>query len=387
MKICILTQPLRTNYGGLLQAFALQKVLRDMGHDVETDLNGVLRRKSLLKRLIFAVTFVVRRYFFCSKKIVPPRYRLAGFKYRDEDASISAINTQRFIANHIRTTAFFCGSVVPSEAKLAEYDALVVGSDQVWRGAYSKLPSYFLEFTKDIPASKLKRVSYAASFGINNMSEFSATDMKLCGVGAKLFDAISVREDSGVALCRDNFGVEATHVLDPTMLLSADDYIATIEEGDKGRRDNILMTYVLDKSDDKSAIVDRVAQKLNLNPISVMPEQKFSHKLKDPSKAIFPAVSTWLAGFRDAKFVVTDSFHGCVFSIIFNRPFIAIQNSGRGSARFTSLLKIFGLESRMVSSIDDLTDDMISEIDFDRVNKVKTEWIERSMNFLKKGLQ
>ncbi len=386
MKICILTQPLHWNYGGLLQAFALQKVLRDMGHDVETDANGALRRKSLLKRISFALTFAVKRYLFGSKKVVPSRYRFAGLNYRDE-VVVPEVNTRRFIENHIRTTDFFGSEVAPTESKLAEYDALVVGSDQVWRGAYSKLPSYFLEFTKDIPSSKLKRVSYAASFGIDNMSEFSSTDMKLCSVGAKLFNAISVREDSGVALCREGFDVDATHVLDPTMLLSAEDYISTIEEGDKEQRDNVMMAYVLDRGEDKSAIVDAVAKKLNLTPLSIMPKAKFSHGMKDPSKAILPAVSTWLAGFRDAKFVVTDSFHGTVFSIIFNKPFIAIQNSRRGSARFTSLLKIFGLESRLASSVDDLTDDMLEGVDFERVNKVRKEWIEMSMIFLKKGLK
>ena len=73
-----------------------------------------------------------------------------------------------------------------------------------------------------------------------------------------------------------------------------------------------------------------------------------------PAACTSPAVEQWLRGFMDARYVVVDSFHGCVFSILFNKPFIAIANSGRGETRFTSLLKTFGLSSRLIHGAEEL---------------------------------
>ena len=125
---------------------------------------------------------------------------------------------------------------------------------------------------------------------------------------------------------------------------------------------------------------------MGLTLLEVMPEEIFNKHTKDISKCIFPSVSKWLAGFRDASFVVTDSFHGTVFSIIFNKPFISIANKKRGVSRFTSLLKIFGLENRLISSREEISDHLLDGIDFDRINDIKEEWQKKSLGFLKDNL-
>ena len=146
------------------------------------------------------------------------------------------------------------------------------------------------------------------------------------------------------------------------------------------------MCYVLDKTPEKSAIINSVKEKLNLRTLEVMQEEPLTLETKDISKCIYPSVSKWLSGFRDASFVVTDSFHGTVFSIIFNKPFICIGNQMRGLTRFTSLLKIFGLENRLIFSQKDFSEKLLENIDYEKVNSIKQQWQSKSIEFLKENL-
>jgi len=109
---------------------------------------------------------------------------------------------------------------------------------------------------------------------------------------------------------------------------------------------------------------------------------------KNPERFVLPPVTQWLQSFMDAKFIVTDSFHGCVFSIIFNKPFIAIGNEGRGLTRFISLLKVFKLENRLMLKSSELTDTLIfSDINWDQVNEIIKLEQARSTEFLNKNLK
>ena len=120
-----------------------------------------------------------------------------------------------------------------------------------------------------------------------------------------------------------------------------------------------------------------------------MPEKKTTYENcgKQIEKCIYPPVEQWIKGFMDAHFVVTDSFHGCVFSILFNKPFIAISNSGRGKSRFLSLLSIFGLEERLIDNPGDCVPELIgSVINWESVNSILEEKRKESFHFLKTHL-
>lgn len=337
MKIGILTQPLHTNYGGLLQAFALQKFLRDMGHDV---LTVDYARKS---RAWLAPYRLARR---CVSKFILRRKNVSLFpKPLSQGAGKF---TRRFIDENIRTTKKIFAPACARDFEEYGFDAFVVGSDQTWRPAYSPyMPTFFLNFLGN--DTKTRRVAYASSFGKDEW-EFTPKMTAMCAPLAKKFHAISVREDSGVALCKKYLGVPAEHLIDPTMLLSKEDYCAIIERDeargllDKREPARRLFAYVLDAEGEKAEIIKQVAGTLDLIPEEIMPKRE---DLISGTKA-YPPVSAWLRGFRDAEFVVTDSFHGCVFSVIFNKPFIAIGNASRGLSRFHSLLKMFGLEDRLI---------------------------------------
>ena len=385
MEILILTQPLHTNYGGLLQAYALQQILKGMGHDVVTDRLGVVRKLPLWNR---ALRFLYHAVQFCILKnyrYYPYRYLFVSFDKESKAKRSISINTDRFVNTHIDTIDLLTRSNESVIDAVRQFDAIVVGSDQVWRATMSDIPTYFLSFTKAI---NVKRIAYAASFGTDDLNEYSKMDMKIASESIKLVDAVSVREKSGVHLCRDYFKMDAVHVLDPTMLLSKDDYLKLIEEEDKPCSENILLTYVLDRTQEKNDIIQRVGEALHLTSCENGAVKYFSNVVEsNVSECIYPSVSRWVAGFRDAQFVVTDSFHGTVFSIIFNKPFVAILNSKRGSSRFISLLSVLGLENRLISTTNDLLEEHLKPIDYTEVNKILNDWRYLSISFMERHLK
>ena len=385
MEILILTQPLHTNYGGLLQAYALQQILKGMGHDVVTDRLGVVRKLPLWNR---ALRFLYHAVQFCILKnyrYYPYRYLFVSFDKESKAKRSISINTDRFVNTHIDTIDLLTRSNESVIDAVRQFDAIVVGSDQVWRATMSDIPTYFLSFTKAI---NVKRIAYAASFGTDDLNEYSKMDMKIASESIKLFDAVSVREKSGVHLCRDYFKMDAVHVLDPTMLLSKDDYLKLIEEEDKPCSENILLTYVLDRTQEKNDIIQRVGEALHLTSCENGAVKYFSNVVEsNVSECIYPSVSRWVAGFRDGQFVVTDSFHGTVFSIIFNKPFVAILNSKRGSSRFISLLSVLGLENRLISTTNDLLEEHLKPIDYTEVNKILNDWRYLSISFMERHLK
>ena len=371
--ILILTQPLHINYGGLLQAFALQKTVKNLGFEAATNsvlLNG--KQKITVKRI----------WKFCINKAKTVAKVILGHNVMTpEKYKTISRNTQRFIDNFIQTERI----TKIAEEQLAKYDIFLVGSDQVFRKLYSPVTEYFLNALKDRD-DKVK-FTYAASFGTDDLSEWTEEDIATCKTLAPKFKAVSVREDSGVEIFRNVFGTHAELVLDPTLLLEKEDYEKIIDEEDSAVKSNVLMCYVLDKSPEKTQIISQIMQKTGLDLLEVMPEEIFNKHTKDIERCVYPSVSKWIAGFRDADFVVTDSFHGTVFAIIFNKPFICIGNRERGLSRFTSLLKIFGLENRLVFSPEEFSDKLLEDIDYEKVNSIKKQWQEKSIAFLKDNLR
>ena len=374
MKIGILTLPLYTNYGGLLQAYALQTVLRKMGHEVWVEYrrnNKYNIKKYIWQAMVFVLSFFSSRY----KRIYIPT---------EKENEIIGQYTNQFVLRYINKTV----PIYTRNKKLLEqygFEAYIVGSDQIWRPRYSRgLANAFLDFTK---GKNVKRISYAASFG-TDVWEFTEKQTKQCALLAKKFDALSVREDSGVFLCEKFFNVKAVQVLDPTLLLEKDDYIRIIKEKNIPEIDVEIFTYILDQSKEKQRIVDYISKILNWGVFTVMPKSKYEEVgSKHIADCIFAPVECWLQGFWKAKYVITDSFHGTVFSIIFNKPFIVIANKGRGLSRFTSLLNKFELKDRLIYSFEDLSKEKVChQIDFDKVNAIRKYEILKSINFLSRNL-
>lgn len=371
MKIGILTVALHNNYGGLLQAYALQLVLKRLGH---TPI--MLRRESTNVKLRFLRVLKKVVYCLCGKHAVTNR-----------DRKQIEINTSEFIRQYIQPLS----PELTSTKALRDYtrkqslEGLVVGSDQVWRPIYSPcISNFFFDFAKDLPVQK--RLSYAASFGVNTW-DFSRSQTEQCKSLIGLFDAVSVREQSGVELCKKFLNTDAQFVLDPTLLLDKEDYETIVKDRGEPTREGQLFIYVLDQTKTKKSLVAQIAGQTGYEVYNCMPQLQDYQELtkKNVSQFVFPRVTTWLRSFMDAKMVVTDSFHGCIFSILFNRPFWVIPNENRGTTRFHSLLKFFHLENRIVTP-DCGTFNWLQPIDWTQVNAQRQTARHESINYLKQHL-
>lgn len=344
MKVGILTLPLHTNYGGILQAYALQTVLERMGHEVVVFQNGY---DGIIRFPFYKMPFIwgKRILLDCLKGRHLPVF-LEGRRKRE--LPVVTQHTKKFIDTYIHT----CHVNRLDEILALGLDAIVVGSDQIWRREYfrriwkAEITDAYLGF---IDGKEIIRVAYAVSFGKKSW-DYSQEETAACSTLAGSFNAVSVREDSAVDLCQKHLGVKAEHVLDPTLLLSRQDYVDLIQKANVAPNAGKLFAYILDKTAGKTAFVNRVAEKTGTRPYYI---DCLSVDYSKPiEKRIVPPVESWLRGFFDAELVVTDSFHGCVFSIIFGKPFIAIGNVNRGLSRFESLLKMFGAENRLITNLD-----------------------------------
>lgn len=366
MKIAILTLPLHTNYGGILQCYALQTVLERMGYKVR-----LLTKPKYNSRyyLIYPLAVCKRLFkrFILGKKVAITM----------NPEQLIRQHTNRFIHRNIH---HYYKKVWDSN--IASYfDAIVVGSDQVWRPMYYYRPieEAFLSFLGD---ADIKRIAYAASFGVD-YCEYTEEQRKLCSSLLKKFNAVSVRESSGVLLCQEYFNAKAVQVLDPTLLLSADDYRALIKKSWTQPSKGNLLVYMIDRTKEKEEFVERISQEKGLTPFWMSSEA--DDDTLPLEKRIKMPVEQWLRSFDDAEFVLTDSFHGCVFSIIFRKQFLAIGNKERGLSRFQSLLSLFSLQDRLILSPDEYRDNL-SSIDYSQVQIQLHVLQKQSYLFLKTNL-
>ena len=361
----MLTLPLNLNYGGILQCYALQTVLERMGHEVQVLTRPQYGRSYYIIYPLAVCKRLLKRFILGKKVDI--------FKAPHQ---IIRQHTDRFIHQYIH-------QYIQREwtAKIAShFDAIVVGSDQVWRPLYYQpIEEAFLSFLGD---AKIKRVAYAASFGVDHC-EYTEEQRKICSSLLKKFKAVSVRESSGVQLCQEYFDTKAVQALDPTLLLSADDYRALIKKGKTQPSKGNLLVYMLDRTKEKEALVERIAQAKGLTPFWM--NSDIDDETLPLKQRIKMPVEQWLRSFDDADFVLTDSFHGCVFSIIFRKQFLAIGNKERGLSRFHSLLTLFSLQDRLILSPDEYKSNL-SSIDYDQVQARLQSLQAQSLSFLKTNL-
>ncbi len=362
MKIGIITLPPSFNYGNILQAFALQTILGKMGNDAE-----IVVAEARYPRLSF-----FRKPFVYAKRIFL-KY-LKGKKNRlvfEEGARLVMFqHTENFIKRYLKLKNYSSYGRIHS----TDYDAFVVGSDQVWRKAYNKrLYDKYLDFAK---TWNVRKIAYAASFGVDDW-EYTKEDTERCRNLLRKFDAVGVREESGVALVKKYFGMDADWVLDPTLLLTKEDYISYLGISDYAPSEGTLFCYLLTYNSSIEEEVNIFADKEKMIPFHVY--ANFDNRDLPLEERIQPPLEKWLRAFVDAKLVLTDSFHAVVFSIIFQKPFILLPSSKRGDARMKSLLKMAGF---------DVFDGFLRKkfIPSEQNKSCLDSYREKSLAFLKKGL-
>lgn len=311
MKIGILTHPQGANYGGLLQCYALCTYLRKLGHEPI-----VIQRVANKSFFLWGWTRAIL------KALHFPRY------YNPNEID-RTINIRPFIEKHIaRTEPIDTQSKMKRICNTHGLEAVIVGSDQVWRHDYSMKYgyNYFLDF---VPENVIK-ASYAASLGLSEWY-YTPKQTKKISELLNMFKGISVREEDAVSLLKKNVQINAIQLLDPTMLLTESDYdlITSPRIVDK---QYVFVYWLGDKSNITGEIEHYKAKDLKVIDLN----------LKDNIEQI--SVEDWLSYIKYADYVITDSFHGSLFSILFEKQFEVFQNHSGGIGRISSLCKMLNLE-------------------------------------------
>ena len=370
MKIALLVFPLHYSHGCILQTYALYSKLKEFEYDV-TILDRQQNKQPLVRLILSTAKRIFRAIFL--------GYRGAIFYTGWYPKSI--MKEQNSFIDGFRKDIISVASTEELKIRVEEgrYDVIVVGSDQTWRPRYvPNVMDYWLDFASKM---KVKKVAYAPSFGID-VWEYSEFQTETCKKLAALFDGISVREESGMHLCKEKLGIETKCVLDPTMLWDKAFYIPIAEKCKI--QTGGCQCYFLDRTPEKEAVASKIAEikELSVNYVN----SKTENSNAPIKERIAPGIERWLAGFLNGDFIVVDSYHAMVFCIIFQKPFIVIGNKQRGLTRFESLLRELDLLDRLVPEGGDFEEIISKDIDWISVNKHLNNHRISSINFRKSSL-
>ena len=350
-KIAILNLQVDDNYGGHLQRYALIRILQDMGFEVvhlNTRFSG--SKKSVIKQLKGGIKRLVLYpyYAFVTGKDLILKYYL-----RHEPA------TEAFYDKYIPHTKRIYSKEELS--RYIDYDYFIVGSDQVWRKSIAAEYGLFTYLFDYLPLDK-KRIAYGASMGTDK-SEMTEEEIVRFRDLYSRFTVASVREKSGLDLLASYgcYNPKPEWVLDPTLLLMREDYEHVILSGRTVPLKEKIFYYILDMNEQKETTIQAKAR-----------EREMDYRIWD--KDANCTVEQWLRSFRDAELVITDSFHGLVFSLIFNKPFCLLRNEFRGNARFDSIAEQLGV------NLD------AEEQDYKRINKAIADARELSIRYMKNSI-
>lgn len=348
MKISIITRHAVSNYGSVLQAFSLQEVLRQLGHEVEiVDYVRVDEEPARLERTMLSIKpswncSLPRRILYLALRT--PESIIAGLRFKQERVRLLT-TTRRY----------------KSEEELRDDppsgDVHMVGSDQVWGpvGPNQFDAAYVLSYAPN----HAPRVSYAASFGKVDLPYDVRRNF---ANELEKFSAILVREDAAVETLA-SWGLESTQVLDPTLLLSKD-YWDTFSG--PIRDSGYILIYQIHNNPMVERFAGRAAERLGLPVLRV--SASIRQVVRKGKFRYLPKVDQFISYINNASLVVTDSFHGTAFSINLNTPFVEVLPDNGTSSRNISILRLLGLEDRITRSADDV--DIIDRVvDFESVNR------------------
>lgn len=317
MKIGLVTIAHGHNYGNRLQNYAIQKIFEKKGHTVETIRHPYY---GFEKRTLFSV-FLKRITHFKYSRIVRRIWKFTRFNQR-----------------YIRFGKRFIQSGDIDRELSNEYDAFLCGSDQVWNpGYFTEKDSYFLSFVEG-----KKKIALSASFGVETIEE--KEEQERIAKRLNELDAISVREKSGVDIVKQLSGRDAELVLDPTMNLTAEEWMK-IERKSKGVKDKFILVYLLGHYDKEK--FEEIKKKYETENLRVIFLQNEYSKLKigtDEEFSMDPSEYIWLI--RNSEMVITDSFHAVIFSLLFEKNFKIVKRDTIEediSTRIVNLIELFNI--------------------------------------------
>lgn len=367
MTIAIITIAYGENYGNRLQNYAMQELLRGTGFHVVTLRHRAIKNGTLQLRLTRSIKNIIKGFFGRPYDRIP-KVRTKRFKTFNRD---NIVFSKEKLGN----------SIEPNKLN-DSYDYFIIGSDQVWNTNHSDISSNISNFLATF-ASPEKRISYAASFGTSQIADGYDSIFK---EELPKFKAISVRENEGVKLVEE-CGATATVVLDPTMMLTAEEWDKLAAKPEFVKDEPFMVTYFLGGRDEKmNEYISAAAQ----GRIVIQLDAQFTAREKIENLEAFtapPDEFVWL--FAHADCVLTDSFHGSVFSILYHRPFMVFDRLVKGKksgmeSRIDTLLSTFHLE-HCRGDINNPIGEPVGG-DWDEVERILSIERKRSLDFLKTAL-
>lgn len=321
-----------SHYGGIITAYALEQLIIDLQNNCKlvdnmSNWESVIQKKSFNK------------------------------KFADEYLNVTPNITNTYTLEDIEEKA----------------DIFITGSDQVFRLKYISriIEQYLLTFTD----SNKKRIAFSASFGVEKeqfLNESTENDLEIMKEALSAFDYISVREKSGVEICKDVFGIDAEWIIDPVFILKKDKYKKLAEKSTKNYSDKIVSYMLRPKSN-------------YVNAYKYL-SKKYNTKVEKTAYANI-TVEDWFNSIINCKFLITDSFHGVCFAIIFNKPFICIVDKNHGRTRIDSILEMLNIENHSIENINDVCiKECIFKPDYEKVNNKIEQEATKGMNALVNAL-
>lgn len=362
-KIGILTYHSGYNYGACLQAYALQTTLRKMGY--ESEIINFETERFVASREMFS------RHPRRLKEIIKNVSRIPYWKSLHERENMFNRYTFEVLKS---TQRYKTEDEVIRHA--TDYDCIICGSDQIWNLSQKDAPAANLLFYLNFPKTQ-RRVAYAASFGKWVKEAPSQEDGFLPWL--KQFDAISVREQSGVDYIK-SLGLNCEISLDPTILLDKEDYDEICRE--RLVKNKYILMFGWETNQDLIDAAKKIGRELNLPILNIVP----------PPRAMFCGIQRkldvgpreFLSMIKHAEFIVTNSFHGTAFSTTFEKPYVSIV-SGHADTRMKSLLRQLGLSDHLVSK-DNVDVRKMMDTDFSSVRDKKRALRQSSFDYLKRAL-
>jgi len=350
-RVLLLTRHFNDNCGTVFQTYATCELLKQCGHEVSV-LN--LTDRSYIKEL-------------CSLKGILRALTIIKF----------ALFRKKYFSNLTRQISRL------SDFKQFDADYIVVGSDQVWNKSVTKslFKDYFLVSVPD----NIQRISLASSFAGDSWKE-QDSDTNEISEALHKFVAVSVREDSGVLICNQVFNIPATQLVDPTLALG--DFTCFISRNLKERNEVLFYSFKSDGYVKK--VVDYITTKTGAKArsITIVKRNERNKYLLAHPFSLGP--KDWLNYIARSKYIVTDSFHGIVFSILNHRQFVAVRAHEDRFSRIESLLKLLCLQNRIALSFEEFVsnyEQYMSPIDYKYVDEIITSQRELFYSFIRKNIK
>ena len=367
MKVALAINYDYHDYGGMLQAFATQRFLEKHGVDSDAvnydNVKGDINKRKWYYFLsnILDVSIVKEKSKLIEKRIRQKFNRQLKVNMVERDAAFD-----EFCSTHFKVSRAFVSWNDMAEASRKEYDAVVVGSDQLWLPSNVKADYYTLNWVPD----DVKKIAYATSFGIGKIPN---KYKKEYSIYLNRINYLSARETSGQEIIKELTNKDVPLVNDPALLLDADGW-NEIVKAEPLVKDKYVFCYFMGNNPEQRGFVKRLAKEKNLKVVALLHLDQYIATDEE-----FVDIAPWHVSpadfvnlVKNAEFVCTDSFHGTVFSIIYSRTFFTFKRFTKKASlstntRITSLLSRLGLTDRLVVDMDKIPSDKIDWVETQKV--------------------